>query len=221
MEKYIIVNFKHYENATGTRARSLAESLLGIRMPPSTHLYLSVSPPDLARFGPEIRNHVISQHVDPTGFGAFTGKISMEYLLREGITGSLINHSENRIGYDEIMKIIDKAGKLHFTPFVCVKDQEEGERIIKLRPPFVAYEPPELIGGNVSVSRAKPEIISDVVSVAERYGVKVLVGAGIKNARDYQKSLELGAAGVLIASGVVKAENPKSALSSLINSKSP
>jgi len=148
MEKYIIVNFKHYENATGEKSRSLAESLLRVGMPPSTHLYLSISPPDLGRFGPETRDHVISQHVDPVGFGAFTGKISMEYLIREGITGSLVNHSENRIRHQEIERIIERAGKLHFTPIVCVKDLEEGERVIKLRPPFVAYEPPELIGGS-------------------------------------------------------------------------
>jgi triosephosphate isomerase len=42
--------------------------------------------------------------------------------------------------------------------------------------------------------------------------VKVLCGAGITNGNDVKKAIELGTYGVLVASGVVKAENPKKVL---------
>jgi triosephosphate isomerase len=42
--------------------------------------------------------------------------------------------------------------------------------------------------------------------------IKVLCGAGITNKEDVKKALELGTVGVLVASGIVKAENPKKVL---------
>ena len=38
-------------------------------------------------------------------------------------------------------------------------------------------------------------------------GIKVLCGAGITGRRDVERALELGAEGILVASGVVKARN--------------
>jgi triosephosphate isomerase len=78
---------------------------------------------------------------------------------------------------------------------------------------FVAVEPPELIGGDISVSTANPELISDAVATIG--AGKVLVGAGIKNAEDVRIALKLGAVGVLVASGVVKAADPVAALEDL------
>ena len=46
--------------------------------------------------------------------------------------------------------------------------------------------------------------------------VKVLCGAGITSGRDVAAAALLGADGVLVASGVVKAENPYGALQDLV-----
>jgi triosephosphate isomerase len=86
-----------------------------------------------------------------------------------------------------------------------------------LRPNFIAYEPPELIGGDVSVTSAEPSIISDVVKACNPKNVRVLVGAGVKTSEDARKSIELGADGVLIASGIVKAREPAKALNAIIH----
>ena len=45
--------------------------------------------------------------------------------------------------------------------------------------------------------------------------MRVLCGAGVKNGKDVSKAIELGADGVLIASGVVKAADWHAALSDL------
>ncbi|MCJ7488664.1 MAG: triose-phosphate isomerase, partial [Thermoplasmata archaeon] len=70
------------------------------------------------------------------------------------------------------------------------------------------------IGGDMSVTTANPEIVSESVRVAKKAfpGVKVLCGAGVKTGEDAAKAIELGTNGVLLASGVVKASDPKRVL---------
>ncbi len=76
-------------------------------------------------------------------------------------------------------------------------------------------EPPDLIGGDVSVSKAEPRIIEESVRLVGEN--KLLVGAGVKNSEDVKIALSLGACGVLLASGVVKAEDPYSVLMDLVS----
>ncbi len=45
---------------------------------------------------------------------------------------------------------------------------------------------------------------------------KVLVGAGIKTTEDVKTAIKLGAAGVLVASGIAKADDPEKALRDLV-----
>jgi len=80
---------------------------------------------------------------------------------------------------------------------------------------LVAVEPPELIGGDISVSTAQPEVVSGAVQLIGSN--KTLVGAGVKNAEDVKISIELGASGVLLASGVTKAVDPESVLRDLVS----
>ena len=47
-------------------------------------------------------------------------------------------------------------------------------------------------------------------------GIPVLCGAGVKTRADVEKAMELGAAGILLASGVVKAEDPGAVLTELV-----
>ena len=45
----------------------------------------------------------------------------------------------------------------------------------------------------------------------------ILCGAGISTGDDMKAAMDLGADGVLLASGIVKAENPKEALLDLVS----
>ena len=71
----------------------------------------------------------------------------------------------------------------------------------------------ELIGGDISVSTAQPEIIENAAKLIG--SDKLLVGAGVKTGEDVKLALKLGAKGVLLASGVTKAEDPKAVLMDL------
>ncbi len=214
----VIINFKHYRNASGEGSVSLAESLMKADIPENVDLLFAVSTADLSLFHHELRPHVIAQHVDDAGYGAHTGKISIEYLQEHNFNGSLLNHSENRISRNLIEKTVEKANSLGFGITLCVENEHEAELYSKLKPRYIAYEPPELIGGDISVSTSRPEIIEKVVGIADRQGVEVLVGAGVKRHEDYIKSTELGAKGVLVASGIVRSDDPVASLNSLINS---
>ena len=83
---------------------------------------------------------------------------------------------------------------------------------------MIAIEPPELIGGDISVSTANPEIISETVSKVSEISsnIKILCGAGVKTRDDVSKAFELGVDGILLASGVVLSNNPRKTLHELV-----
>ena len=75
---------------------------------------------------------------------------------------------------------------------------------------MIAIEPPDLIGSGISVSKARPELITNSLQAIREINpaVKVLCGAGITTSGDVSRALELGAKGVLVASGLVKSRDP-------------
>ena len=100
---------------------------------------------------------------------------------------------------------------------VCTNNIATSKAAAALLPNFIAVEPPELIGGNISVTTADPGIVSGSVDSVKKIdeNVRVLCGAGVKNGKDVAKSIELGAEGVLLASGVVKAKDKESVIRDL------
>ena len=66
---------------------------------------------------------------------------------------------------------------------------------------------------------AQPEVVEDSVKGVKSINkkIKVLCGAGISTGDDMKAAMDLGADGVLLASGIVKAENPKEALLDLVS----
>jgi triosephosphate isomerase len=107
-----------------------------------------------------------------------------------------------------------------FPVCACAANVEEAKALAKLGPTFIAVEPPELIGGDISVTTADPSIVSDTVSAVKSVNpdVRILCGAGVKNGNDVAKAIELGAEGVLLASGVTKASDALSVLEDLVSS---
>ena len=67
------------------------------------------------------------------------------------------------------------------------------------------------------MTTADPAIVSDTVAAVKSTnpGVRVLCGAGVKNGADVRMAIELGAEGVLLASGVTKAADVNAVLDDL------
>lgn len=200
----IVVNFKTYGQATGEKAQELAKDCRKAWEETGEKVAIAPASYDLLRVE-DIDIKTYAQHVDPVEPGSHTGHTLPEGIAETGVNGTILNHSERRLERDELEEAVERARENDLEIIICAQDPDECGELSELSPDYIAYEPPELIGGDVSVSDAKPEVIEDAVEKSE---VPVLTGAGIKTREDVEKSIEHGCVGVLVASGVVKAENP-------------
>jgi triosephosphate isomerase len=212
----IIVNFKTYEEATGNSALRLAQICRSVAMKFGKQIIISPQFTDIYRISRETAAYtpVFAQHID-ADVGKFTGSISPLAVKEAGAVGTLLNHSERRLALPEVEKRI-KAAKAHGLMTLCFADSiEESLKIAAYGPEMIAYEPPELVGSGISVSTAKPDQITDFVTrVAPP--VRRLVGAGISNAGDVAKALELKADGWGVSSAFTKAKDPERILTELV-----
>jgi len=210
----IIVNFKTYEQAIGKNALKLAKICEKVAKE-GYEIAVAVQAADIFRISQEVSIPVLAQHIDNVGYGQFTGHILPEAVKEAGAVGTLLNHSEHRLSLDIIREIINKNKGLEIV--CCAPTSEISMEIAKFKPGFVAVEPPALIGGDISVSTAQPELITNTVNKVKEFNVPVLVGAGVKTREDVKIGLELGAKGILLASGVTKAKDPEKVLRELVS----
>lgn len=209
----LITNFKAYKQATGANAVALAKEHERLARELGVNLAISAQAMDLAMLAAAVSIPVLAQHVDGGGYGPYTGAVPVEIAHAMGVDGSMLNHSERRIADSQIQIALEDLKRMQMLSLVCAENVEEGHRYAQMGADFIAVEPPELIGGAVSVSSAKPELIRDAVAAIGPG--KVIVGAGVRTGEDVRIALELGAAGVLVASGVVCAPDPVAALRDL------
>jgi triosephosphate isomerase len=214
----IIVNFKAYRSAVGERALSLAKKCEKVALDTKASIAVAVSAPDIYKISKEVSIPVLAEHIDDAEYGSHTGDIIAEDVKENGAVGTLLNHSEKRLKINVLEKCIKRAKDAGLVVVACAKDADEGRAISAYDVDFIAVEPPELIGGDISVSTAQPELISESVKkiCGDVKCNKVLVGAGIKTTEDVKTAVKLGAAGVLVASGIAKADDPEKALRDLV-----
>ncbi|MFB6174936.1 MAG: triose-phosphate isomerase [Candidatus Nanohalobium sp.] len=199
----IVVNFKAYGKAVGNSSEQIIEACRRASEDTGERVVVVPQPEDLFR-AEDVE--AFAQHVDGVEPGSHTGSILAKGVKDAGATGTLINHSENRLQDREIEASVNAAKSLGLETIVCAQKPEECRKYSKFQPDFIAFEPPELIGGDNPVSEAKPGLIEEAVEETVD-GVKTMTGAGIKSRKDVEKSVELGCEGVLVASGVIKAKD--------------
>jgi len=212
----LIINLKTYESGTGKRALELAKTANRIAEQTGASIALAVQPADIYRVSKEVSVPVLAQHVDPIEFGSHTGYILPECVKESGALGTLINHSERRIGLENAERVIKRCQEAGLITIVCAESVEEAKQISMFKPEFIAFEDPELIGTLRSISKVKPENVRMFSSLLAGSGIKPLCGAGVATREDVRAALELGTEGVLLASAVTKAENPAQALEDLV-----
>ena len=216
-DQLVVVNFKTYESAHGIAAEKLAIIMEGIET--DARMIAVVSAFDLSSVVSAAPNlEVWVQHLDPLNFGSNTGWLHPETAIQRGATGTLINHAEHKVSIEHIAMLLDNVPE-DFTVCACAADIDEARALAALQPDYVAVEPPELIGGDISVTTADPEIVSGTSRAIREISdaVGILCGAGVKNGHDVVKAIELGTSGVLLASGVTKVNDPNAALNDLVS----
>jgi len=219
MEPLIVVNFKTYATAQGEAAVSLATAMAEVDATTDATMVAVVSAFDLSAIKAATPNlEVWTQHLDPIDWGSNTGWLHPQTAMERGATGSIINHAEHKVNLDHVEKLLAQLPN-DFPVCACAADIDEARSLATLSPRFIAVEPPELIGGDISVTTADPAIVSGTAEAvrAVNPNVRVLCGAGVKNGEDVAKAIELGTEGVLLASGVTKANDPLSVLRDLVS----
>lgn len=213
----IVVNFKTYQEAHGVAAEELAMIMQDIET--DARMVAVVSAFDLSSVASIAPNlEVWTQHLDPINFGSNTGWLHPQTAIHRGAKGTLINHAEHKVSIEHIAMILDSVPE-NFTVCACAADIDEARALSALEPNYVAVEPPELIGGDISVTTADPEIVSGTANAIREISknVGILCGAGVKNGDDVLAAINLGTSGVLLASGITKVSDPRMALNDLIS----
>ena len=210
---FVLVNLKAYPCDPVAVAEAAAD------VAGDTEATVAVAPQaaDIARVA-DTGVTTYAQHVSPVDYGSHTGSTLAESVADNGAVGTLLNHSEARRKLADIDGGLGAAERADLDTVVCANNPEQVAAAAALGPDAVAVEPPALIGTGTPVSQADPDIVEDAVAAAEAVdpSVDVYCGAGISTGEDVVAAAELGASGVLLASGVAKADDPRAALEDLV-----
>jgi triosephosphate isomerase len=215
----VILNFKTYLESTGKNALKLAKASEIVAEETGVNMVVAPQSPDVYPLSQEVKIPIFAQHVDAVDAGGHTGSMLIECVKEAGAVGSLLNHSEQRMKLADIDFVVKKTSEQKMVSVICTNNIETSASAATLKPDFVAIEPPELIGSGIPVSQAEPEIVEGTVDIIHGINpdIGVLCGAGISTGDDMRAALDLGAEGVLLASGIILAEDPKEALLNLVS----
>lgn len=213
----ILLNFKVYKEAIGKNALNLAKKIAKVKK----KNYEIVVAPSLLMTKEIVDKTdlmVFAQHTDHVQFGAHTGSIPAKELVEIGVKGTILNHSEYKMDLKLLTLAIEECKKNKLITVVCASTLSEVEEISLLKPNYLAYEPKELIGGEISVTTAESDIIVKAVELVKEISpnTKVLCGAGVHTKEDLGKALLLGTSGILIGHSVPKAKDPKKFLEEML-----
>jgi triosephosphate isomerase len=206
----LILNFKNYHEIEGQKGIELARSIQKVSESFGGNIQLVVAPPQpaLALVKQNVNIPVFAQHLDYAKAGSTTGYFIPEMARSFGAQGSLLNHSEHRIDkLDTVQGLVNRLRSLQMVSVVCARTPSEVSTLARFEPDYIAIEPPELIGSGRAVSRENPSIVTDSINAAAKMSqnARVICGAGITDANDVSSALKLGAVGILVASGIIKA----------------
>jgi len=207
MKPLIVINLKTYHS--GKAALALAKKIQAV----NKNIILGAQPTDISLLKNNTKLKIYAQHIDNCTPGRNTGFITPESVKIAGAEGVFLNHSEHKLYFKTIKETTALCKKIGLKTLIFAKDTTEAKKIEKLKPDYIAIEPPELVAGKKSVSTEKPELIKKIKKTLKS---KFLVGAGIKTNTDVKIAMKLGASGIAISSAITKAKNPKAVLKSLI-----
>jgi len=210
----MLINFKSYKEGTGKKALKLAKTVEKVKKITGVNICVSPQYTDLFMISRSVNIPIFAQHIDPISFGASTGHVLPEAIKQVGAVGTIINHSEKQLLLKDIESAVNIAKSLDLISVVCCDTPKTSASVSYFKPNFVSIEPPDLIGTGISVSKARPEAVLETVNIVKNVDSStiILCGAGITSGADVEAALKLGASGILVASGILKAKNPETVI---------
>lgn len=217
MKPLILINFKNYKESVGFSGVKLAKEMFLVK---SKKYEIAIAPSIvlLKELSELKQGKVFAQYVDYHMHGAYTGSVLPAEVAEVGGYGTILNHSEKKIPFGVLQNIILECKRVGLKIVICASSLAEVSLMVNLKPDYIAYEPAELIGGDISVTSVKKKVIADAVKIVKKKGfqMKILCGAGVHSREDLVNALKLGASGVLLAHGIVCAKEPKEKLRELL-----
>jgi len=217
MKPILILNFKTYKGATGSKALKLLKICEKVNKKGTVEIMASVQHSD-ACFAKKVKLPVLVQHVDPFEQGRNTGFVTLESVKSWGVKGTLLNHSEHPLNFDTLKKTIKRCKKARFKSVVFTSSLAEAKKILSLNPDYIAFEDPKLISTGRSITSVNPGAVKRFISLCKSSskGSVPLCGAGISNNVCLKDALKLGSGGALVSSAFVKSKNPEKMLKNLV-----
>lgn len=196
----ILVNFKSYQETRGEGAIKYAQICQEVAEETGVEIIPVVRAIDAYRIKKEIGVKIYLQEPIEGAVGV--------------AAGALVNHSDHRLKPGTTRQLL-KNWPEGFEAIVCFSTLGQLEKWARrLKPSYLAYEPKELIGNREkSVASEYAETIKKIVGLVSP--TPVLVGAGIHSGEDVKIALKMGARGILVATDIIKAEDPKRELKEL------
>ena len=179
-------------------------------------LFFTAPHPELGNIVKECPNLIVTaQHMDSILPGDSMGHISAHSLVYVGVQAVVLNHADHPMTLTAIAKAIERANEVGLLTIVCADSVLEAQAIAMLGPNVILAEPTELIGHNQKSDRL---YVTSTIEKIKKVNPDILVeqGAGIRSENDVTELLELGADGVGVTSGIVKANNPKEMMEKMI-----
>lgn len=217
----IFINFKSTKNGVGTNAVRLVTIIDEVSNNSALKIVPVVQELDAYSCRNVYDGEMWLQHADAEE--GTTGRTSIAVISNVGdslkIGGVFLNHSEHKYHkFDALKKTVKDCEKHGIGSLVFASDIRELEKVIKLKPEYLAFEPPELVGSKeTSVAKSKPDEIKKAAEICKKFDTPLIVGAGIKDRKDVEVSLKMGAQGVAASSAVVKADDPEEILEELVS----
>ncbi len=202
----LVLNFKSHQEVLGDGAVKLARIAESVSHMTNTDIILAPPAPFLALVASKTSCKVYAQSIDQKPSSRVGRNITAQMAAAAGARGAMLNHSDFRIHARLIESAALEVRNAGLELLLCSETTQEAGRLAKARPTYLVIEDKQLIGSGVSITSANPNLISDSLKAARAAGFKgrFLSGAGIREAKDVETAISLGADGVLVSSAVIK-----------------
>src|SRR3989442_4332727 len=139
----IVLNFKTYREILGKKGWELETRFAAVEDDTGASIVLAPPTSDLAHIAKLVHIPVFGQHVDAVEPGQTTGWTPPEALLEAGAAGTLINHSERKVAWEEMAQSVPRCRRLGLEVIACADDIAEAATPPEPSAADNALEPPE------------------------------------------------------------------------------
>ncbi len=212
-----ILNFKTFNEVNGENGLNLAK--IAEKVMEELGVSIAVCPPIpfLAKYTECLNLPIFSQKLDNLSEGNTTGMISVETIKAAAVSGTLVNHNENKMILADLEKVIRDARTHRLFTVVCANNEAACAAVAKFDPHAVAFMPADFEDTGISATPSHSELLKDIIKRIKLENPKVapFCGAGIYGPNDIKIALKLGIEGFLLSDVYVKAKNPYDVLYNL------